>query len=238
MAKKKDIKEILLKIEQLYFIEALTITEISLELGLTEIAIRKAINEIDKKRNIIKKENAKNNEKIKALKRNAIKNLGFIEDLDLEGETLLKLNYSNDWTKVSGEVVKNSIKGQMALGYARSLVYTNQLDELADIILWEKEELKKIRNDYRDGTISATEMTLRTKAVNTMTKTQLYSIGVKSDKAVADFIDKVGNLTVAEERVKIEKTKVFVDESGEENDIRLLDKLVLGDSNFEEQNEV
>lgn len=219
----KKIKEVMEEVGALYFKEGYTTEQISLKLGLSELAVKNSIKALENEKYELSKLTMKKDSKVSELRKNAIKNLGFIESL--EGETLVKIDYANDWTKASSEIVKNALKNQMALGYARSLVYPNLLDEIVDIVAWQKEELGKIRHLMRTDQIKIDEANYKIKNIKLMVSEQLKAIGVKNDKALSDLIDKIGNLNVSEERLKTEKAKILVEENNSDKTIEILKQI-------------
>lgn len=214
----REAREAINLVKKLYYVENRSREEIREYTGLSEKALNKIIESIEDKKavrtHVETKSTEYNTETV--LEEYSNKQMSFLSALQ-NGE-LIKKEYSNNWAKISGELVKEDIKNAITLSMATNVVYPNKLKELIELRDWHETEIKKAMNlmSY-DTEVTPYKVKERIDTANYIVRTKIKAMGIKGNKDLSELIQTVGNLNVAEEKLMTEKVKNATDESQQEN---------------------
>lgn len=210
----KEIVEIIKRYGEM----GLSSKEISQKIGIDIKQIRRVLGEPEKAYKSVRDDT-----RIQEIDNKARKSLEHLDKLS-SGE-LVKGEYASDWLKGAGEIVKIYLGKQMLLEHAKSRAHSNIYEELVELMEWEKNELRDIREAYGSGLAGINNIQERIRTVRMITQESLKSMGIKSDKNLSEIIEKVGALNISEERLMLEKTKFVKEDENIQKTRNLLEKL-------------
>lgn len=218
----KEARETIDLVKRLYFVENRSREEIRNYLGLKEKALDKIIGLIESKgakgisAKVREPQSTKSSSETIELEEYSAKQMSFMRALQ-NGE-LIKNDYSNNWAKISGELVKEDIKNTITLSMATNVVYPSKLKEMISLLEWQDNEINKaIESVSYDDSKSAFKIGERIDLVKKIVRMKLNAMGLKGNRDLSELIQAVGNLNVAEEKLMTEKVKNATDESNQED---------------------